>query len=284
MVRIAAINDDLSTRVEDAVHLAGAAGLDGLALRHLDGVPVDDVEPGELRRVRSLFEAHGLAVVALSSRIGRDCPVDADPSGVLSHLDRIIARCELVGTDLIRVFGPWLSGQDAVATWWRRPAPVVDQVVAWFSPLAERAVAAGMRLMIELEGASHIGQVAEAAAVLEALGSPALSLCWDVCNGWWSGEDPVPVGLTKALTLPLSDVQFKDVRALPGHPGRPADTLVDLGAGDVDYPSIVTALVAENYQGWCTVERVHHPRRPEAESPLQQATLRDIVHLKELLR
>lgn len=136
---------------------------------------------------------------------------------------------------------------------------------------------------MELEGASHAGQVAEAHTLMAEVGSPSLGLCWDVCNGWWSGEHPVATGLGLAMHLPLVDVQVKDVRTRAGDPTRPDLVQVTLGSGDIDYATILSTLRRNNYGGWYTAERVYHPRRPEVERTLQDAIIADLRQLSSLL-
>jgi sugar phosphate isomerase/epimerase len=184
----------------------------------------------------------------------------------------------------VRVFAPWIAGKDPLPQWWDRPSPDdAAEVAERMGRYADRASRAGVTLMLELEGASHVGQVAEAAALLEAVGSPSLALCWDVCNGWWSGELPWEEGWPRARSLPIVDVQTKDVRADPHDPRRPTYEQVVLGTGDVPYERIVPALLAAGYTGWFTAERVYHPRRPESEPRLLADVLADVAALHRLV-
>lgn len=137
--------------------------------------------------------------------------------------------------------------------------------------------------MVELEGASYVGRCSEARAVVEAIDSPALAVCWDVCNGWWSGERPWPDGWRAIRGLPIADVQAKDVAADPYHPDRPTYTQIVLGDGDIPYDRIVAALAADGYSGWFTAERVYHPRKPEQEPQLRAGIRADIARLRRLV-
>lgn len=141
-----------------------------------------------------------------------------------------------------------------------------------------------MTLMLELEGASYVGTLAEARDVLARVDSPALAICWDVCNGWWSGEHPLKDALPLAADLPIVDVQTKDVRADSTDPDRAGLVQVDLTSGDLPYAQVIDGLVAGGYDGWFTAERVFHPRRPEASAELSAAIRADIDALHRLLR
>lgn len=282
-VRIAAVSDDLSSDFAEAADIAVGAGLAGLAVRHVGGVNVRDLDDDEVRLVRRSADDRGLAVEAVSSPLGRDVSLDDPDDATVALLDRMIRLADLLGTPLVRVFAPWIHGKDPLPEWWERPdqEEVRARVAERMARYAERAERAGVTLMLELEGASHVGQVSEAAAVLDDVRSPALALCWDVCNGWWSGEEPWEHGWPIARRLPLVDVQAKDVRSGPD--GRPRFEQVVLGDGDIRYDLILPALLQQGYDGWFTAERVYHPRKPEHEPRLRADILADLARLHALL-
>ena len=283
--RLAAISDDLSSDFADAARLAAALELDGLGVRHVGGRNIRDLDRSEIAAVRRTADRHGLGISAVSSPLGRNLGLDADDAPALALLEQMIAYADVLGTDLIRFFACWIPGKEAVTDWWERPdlTLALPQLVDRIGAFAERAERAGVTLMLELEGASYVGQIAEAAALIGELESDSIALCWDVCNGWWSGEHPVADGLGRAIRLPLVDVQAKDVRARAEDPSRPGDGQVALGSGDIDFPTIISTLSQNDYCGWYTAERVYHPRRPEVEHPLQHAMIADLQHLAALL-
>jgi sugar phosphate isomerase/epimerase len=125
--------------------------------------------------------------------------------------------------------------------------------------------------------------VAEAAALFDRVASDSLALCWDVCNGWWSGELPWEEGWPIAAALPIVDVQTKDVRAQPGESRRAGVDQVVLGEGDIPYAQLIAALVDGGYDGWFTAERVYHPRRPELEPRLRADIVADVTELRRLV-
>jgi sugar phosphate isomerase/epimerase len=282
---MAAISDDLCSEFEGAARVAADAGLDGLGVRHVGGTSVRDLSLDDVRGIRRIADAHGLAVAAVTSPFGRDLHLHSDDGPAVEMLDRMIGCADVLGAPLIRVFAPWIAGKDALPEWWERPdlGGAMAEVTERMTRYARMAERAGVTLMLELEGASYVGQVAEARAVLEAVDSPALALCWDVCNGWWSGELPWEDGWPIARGLPIVDVQTKDVAATDDDPGRPTFRQVVLGDGDLPYDRIIPALLADGYDGWFTVERVYHPRKPESEPQLLADVLADVRALRRLL-
>lgn len=283
--RLAAISDDLDSDFAGAARIAVESGLEGLGVRNVGGRNVSELSLDEARAIRRTADEHGLAVAAVTSPFGRDLHLEDDDRQQVELLDRVIASADVLGTPLVRVFAPWLRGKDPLPEWWARPDldAVLPRLAERLAGYARRAERAGVTLMVELEGASFVGRVAEARSVLDAVGSPALALCWDVCNGWWSGELPWEEGWPVARGLPVVDVQTKDVFASPDDPRRPAYQQVVLGTGHLPYDRIVPALLAAGYDGWFTAERVYHPRRPEAEPQLLADVLGDIRALRGLL-
>ena len=279
--RIAAISDDLSTDFADAARVAEAAGLAGLAVRNVGGINVRDLGLDQLDAIRSIADAHGLQISAVSSPLGRDSYLDDDAALDRALLERMVDVAHVLGAPLVRVFATWLPGKDALPEWADRPRAIPPAVADRLATLAALARTRGITLMLELEGASFAGTVAEATSILHDVDSPALTLCWDVCNGWWSGEEPWEEGWPLARSLPIVDVQVKDVRVGPD--GRPAFNQVVLGEGDLPYGRILPALVANGYDGWFTAERVYHPRKPESEPQLRADILADIASLHSLL-
>jgi sugar phosphate isomerase/epimerase len=282
--RMAAISDDLSSDFARAARVAADAGLDGLGVRHVNGTSIAALPLDAVRDVRRTADAHGLAISAVSSPFGRGLHLGSDDGPALALLDRMVAYADVLGTPLVRVFAPWIAGKDPLPQWWDRPcAADAGEVAERMAHYAARAERAGVTLMVELEGASHVGQVAEAAAVLTSVDSPALALCWDVCNGWWSGELPWEEGWPLAAGLAIVDVQTKDVRADLRDPRRPTYTQVVLGTGDIPYDRILAALLDTGYTGWFTAERVYHPRKPETEPGLLADVLADLTALRGYL-
>jgi len=283
--RLAAISDDLSGDFGGAARLAAELGLSGLAVRHVGGRNICELDRSDVATVRRTADQYGLEISAVSSPLGRGLSLDDDPAPACALLDKMIAYADVLGTNLVRFFACWIPGKEPVGDWWERPdlTAALPRLVDRVGAFAGRAQRAGMTLMLELEGASYVGQVAEAQTLMAEVGSPSLGLCWDVCNGWWSGEHPVPRGLGLAVRLPLVDVQFKDVHAQAGNRDRPDSTQVALGSGDIDYATITSTLRRNDYGGWYTAERVYHPRRPEVERPPQDAMISDLRELSSLL-
>jgi len=209
---------------------------------------------------------------------------ETDRASGLDIIHRAAERAHILGTGLVRGFALWVEGHDELSTWADRPdvSGLVDRVAERLSPFVTAAEKDGVMLMFELEGASYIGTAGEASLVLPALNTGAAALCWDVCNGWWSGENPLDA-LRITGSLPVVDVQTKDALPRRDNPLLPTFDLAVSGSGGVGYDKILPELKGRDGEIWVTVERVHHPRRPEAETKLQQATIADIRAVQRIL-
>jgi sugar phosphate isomerase/epimerase len=285
--RLAAYSDDLHTDFAAAARLAAELGLDAVGVRNVWGRSISQLDEAEVRLVKRTADDHGLAVSVVGSPYGRGFYIDADDAQREAEalLARMIRCADILQTPLIRVFALWLPGQEPLAEWPRRPRypDCLDQLVERLTPSLRLAERAGVTMMFEVEGASYMGQVAEARQIIERLDSRAVALCWDVSNGWWSGEKPWPDGFQLAEGLPIVDVQTKDVYADSQDPTRASLERAIVGEGDLPYDRILPALIQSGYAGYITAERVHHPGKPEEDLTLQRQTLADIENLKRIL-
>lgn len=285
-MKVGVFSDDLASDFSLAARLAAEHGAEGIAVRNVFGKPLKELDSDTVATIKHLAARHGLEVSCVASQFGRGFYIDDAEAqrSAEAELETAIAHAEALGTYKIRIFALWLRGQDALANWSRRPDldQYLDMLVARLEPSLARAERAGMTLMVELEGASYIGQVAEARRLLEQASSPALALCWDVANGWWSGEPP-PDGLRAAKGLPIVDVHTKDVRADPTDPTTASLERAVVGHGDIPYHEILAQLAHEGYTGYVTAERVFHPLKPEENPELQRDALADLSNLRALV-
>jgi sugar phosphate isomerase/epimerase len=285
--RLAAYSDDLHTDFAAAARLAVELGLDAIGVRNVWGRNVSQLDDAEVRLVKRTADDTGLAISVVGSPYGRGFYIDSDEAQHQAEalLARMARVADILETPLIRVFALWLPGQEPLSEWPRRPQypDCLDHVVARLTPSVQLAERTGVTMMFELEGASYMGRVAEARQIIERLDSPAVALCWDVSNGWWSGENPWPDGFRLTKGLRIVDVQTKDVYADSQDPARASLERAIVGEGDLPYDRILPALIESGYAGYITAERVHHPGKPEEDLELQRQTVADIENLKRIL-
>jgi sugar phosphate isomerase/epimerase len=217
--------------------IAREAGLDGVecclrtgyeddALWTLDGA----------RRVRDAAADAGLDLPSLSLLIlnqggfaGDGATRERARSVVRHGID--VAHALGARTILLPFFGAGKIAGDAA----------LGQVVEDLSGLAPAAAAAGVRLGIEstLPAATVLGAVRQ-------IGSPAVTVYFDVANAVWLGYDPVAEIETLAAAGELPQIHVKDIVESPGDAAP--------GEGRVPYPDVAAALTRAGYDGYLVFE------------------------------
>ncbi|MFE9016050.1 sugar phosphate isomerase/epimerase family protein [Streptomyces cyaneofuscatus] len=217
--------------VDEVVALARTGRCEGIELRCAEGQLVYPGMPAaEAGRLAAALREAGLAVPALASYV----QVAADDPGVVERLAGHIDLAARLGAAQVRVFGGGTDLADG-----RRERAV--RHLARAAPIAE---AAGVGLALETHDTFLTG--AEVAAVLEAVGSPAVGAVWDAVNPWRAGESPER---TAELLGPwLRHVQLKDVAS-------PTDLRpVVPGHGVLPLPAVLEQLGRLGFRGWISLE------------------------------
>lgn len=198
--------------------------------------------------VRATVQAHGLAVSSLHwllvkpdrlSLVGLDGAVRARTLDLLRRLIDFAAAC---GADVLVHGSPKQ----------RSPAPgqsVADATARLEGALAEvaqHAAAAGVTYCIEPLApfeTTVVNTLAEAAALVDRIGSPALRTMLDVSAASHSESEPVHQVLQRFLASGhIAHVQLNDAnRRGPGQ-------------GDTDQRPVLQALKDNGYAGWLAVE------------------------------
>lgn len=212
--------------VDEVVDLAGRCT--GVELRCAPGqLAAPDMPDADADALAARLAGAGLATVCLASyvRLTGAGPETSTGADLGRHL-RLAAR---LGAPYLRVFGGTGSADRAV------------RVLAAAAPLAEEL---GVDVVLETHDAFPTGR--QVAAVLAAVGSPAVGAVWDALHPWRAGESP---GRTAAELGPwLRYVQVKDVAA----PDDPRPVLC--GHGVLPLADVVAQLRGLAHRGWISLE------------------------------
>jgi len=253
---IAAITDEFSQDIEDAVRSMAEIGMTGAEVRMAFGKNVIDLTHAELDRACEIVARHGLEIVSIASPLLKcvlpDAPaVDArfqqdvfaatQTFAVQPRLaDRALEIAERTGARIIRVFSYWRTV---------RPDACFERVARALEHLAEQAALHGRIIGLENEHACNIATGEETARLLEAVAHPNLQVVWDPANAYVSGEAPFPDGYHRLPVKRIAHVHAKDCR-VDGH--RP--TWCALGEGGIDWKGQIRALAQDGYKGWISLE------------------------------
>lgn len=227
-----------------AVRLTLLWGLEGVALRLVDGGRVPTVTEGPLRR--RLEEAE-LDVVALDPGLFEGAATAR--ASWLDDLDRlaeVAAFGERFGCALVRVGA--LAAPDGFD-----PALAADAL----RQAGERAASLGLRLAVRNEAGTAVATGADLAALLAAVAHPAVGADWRPADAVLAGEDPAS-GLS-ALTgagVPVVCVGVRDGRAV-------GDEWEDevVGEGGVGWDAHLAALARAGVEGPLVIDALPEPAR-----------------------
>ena len=255
--RISLITDEYSADPATAFELGRQWGVEHYEIRgaYRFRAPVGPAWVAD--RVAAAVADYGVTITAISPGLfkptmrtdGSTEPISADaPAEVRRHLDELLpaffAFAEAVGTRNITVFA--LPRGDAPPDA-APPAIVIDSL----AQAAERAAAGGLQLLLENGGGTWACSAEETAAILAAVGSPALKLTWDPANVAYAALDgPDPVADGYPLIRPhVANVHVKDVAVVEDQP-----RWCMIGDGLIDWPTQLAQLRADGYPGRLTLE------------------------------
>ncbi len=257
-------------RLDDALALLAEAGYDGVALtldhHHLD--PFDPDRRDQVQRVRRRLAALGLAVVIeTGARFLLDPKAKHQPTLCSAEDEgrarrmRYLRAALAVGAEL---------GAEAVSFWSGTPPPgsspdaAWDRLVAGCGVLAEEAATEGVRLGFEPEPGMLVDRLDGYERLAAALDDPpGFGLTLDIghCR---VNEDDDEAACVKRAGARLVNVQIEDMR-------RGVHQHLPLGEGEIDFPTVLTALRHAGYRGLVSVEL---PRDSHRAHELVPASLR----------
>jgi sugar phosphate isomerase/epimerase len=255
------MTDQLGLQFDSAVKQLADWGVQWVDLRGgIYGKGIDDVTDSEAASAQAVLKEHGLQVGCLASRLAspwlnHDLWDAQDWEEELLGLDRLIKLAEVFQTDVLRVYA------------YRKPNPDVPQdrpnLEEYLEPVSERlreaaeiAAGQGLQLVLENETFSLVGTCGEMRRVLDAVDHEALLACWDVSNGWACGEPPYPDGYDQIRGL-VGYVHVKGAKSRADDPSV-YDGVALVGQDDMDYETILGALINDGYEGKVALHPHHN--------------------------
>jgi L-ribulose-5-phosphate 3-epimerase len=259
MLRLGAITDEISDRLERSLTLFNEWGLKDVELHTLWGSSIERLDPGEVERLRQLLDGHGLRTCMLSSTVFLRCRIfdgpppeawdrrfDSIPGTYAEHvaaLRRCLETAAALGAPLVRVFGFWPEKDN--------PAAIIEAVVSRLHEAADLAATYGVVLALENCPHSQLDHTRKVLEVLEAVRSPWLRLLWDPSNAWRCGERDL-AGVIDRASPHLAHMHLKGVRMGEGESAGRA--YVPLDEGEVDYRQLLAGVLSAGYSGVFSLE------------------------------
>ena len=271
IMRPAVISDEISQNLDHALAVMGEYGVATVELRNIYGKYIVDADADLLARVEADLKKHGVTVCCVDTPLFK-CDLDepkavsgpthganartlADQQTLLLHAIDVAKRFD---TTFLRIFSFWKHGA--------LTPEIEDRIADEFVRPCELAERAGITLLLENEHACYLGTAAETARVIERVGSPALKMVYDPGNSFFAGEQPFPAGFDAARNH-CAHIHVKDARV--NADGVPVWCAV--GAGEIDYPGLFSALKADGYTGAVALETHYQGVNNDAEAASRES-------------
>ena len=255
-IPIAAITDEFSPVLAEAIPVMQEIGMTGAELRVIDGKNVLDLSDDELKRTRDELLAAGLRVIGIASPLLKCVlPNGPDLDSRYQHdvfaskhtfedqpglTERAFTVAKFFDAPLIRVFSYWRT---------LKPELCLDAIVSALSALAALAAKEGLVIGLENEHACNLATASETVEALEFIPHPNLGIVWDPANALIAGENPFPGGYSLLPKARIMHVHAKDCHIDGGQP-----VWGPLGARQVLWKEQVTALLSDGYKGFLSLE------------------------------
>jgi len=253
---IAAITDEFSPSLPQALAVMKEIGMTAAELRTIDGKNLMDLSQDELAQVRDQLAVVGLPVISIASPLLK-CVLPESPEldgrfqqdvfasrHTFADQPRLTERAlELAAffkAPIVRVFSYWRTV---------RPEATYAKVAQALDRLAALAEPAGITIGLENEHACNVATGAEAATILQAVARPNLKLVWDPANALVAGEEPFPAGYALLPKHRIVHIHAKDC-----HMDGRVPVWGPLGTRHVPWKNQLSALLADDYRGFVSLE------------------------------
>lgn len=255
---VAVITDEFTQDFEKICQTTQELEIPGLEVRTAWDKNIVDMSDDEVREIGRLAEKYGRTVCGVASPVFKCTHPEG---GEIDHrfeqdafhaahtyedqpsiLARAVEICDMLHAPILRVFSFWRTVE---------PTKLHDRIVASLRQAIEAAAPVGVKIGIENEHACNLATGAEVAPVLEAAVDPNLGLVWDPANSYVAGAVAFPDDYEKVPKGRILHVHAKD-----GVMDRAVDRMQwgDIGAGNVDWPGQLAALVRDGYDGIVSLE------------------------------
>lgn len=236
--------DALGREPRQGLLVAAKTGVAGVQVDAAGELAPDRLTATGRREFRTLLRGFNLGLAAVACPIRRGLDVADDQSRRVDHVRKVMQLATDLGCPTVVVPLPKLPGEEPTPR-----AAVLREVLADLGGFADRV---GVRLAVE-PGLDPGDAVAE---YLDGFGAGGLAVCYDPANFLLNRLDPVAA--LSALGGRLATVHARDGRATSVSGGGAE---VPVGAGDLDWFTLIATLDAVGYAGFLTVDREGGPDR-----------------------
>jgi L-ribulose-5-phosphate 3-epimerase len=259
-IPIAAITDEFSPTLSEAIPVMKEIGMTAAELRVVDGKNILDLSEDELKRTKETLDSAGLPVISIASPLLKCVLPNAPELDSRFQHDAFASKhtfedqprltehamtvAKFFGARIVRVFSYWRTVH---------PEACFERITEALNQLAILAEKENVMIGLENEHACNLGTASEAAQVLKALNRANVGLVWDPANALVAGEDPFPHGYSLLPKERIIHVHAKD-----SHMEGDRPVWGPLGTRSVRWKEQVAALLQDEYKGYISLE-THWP-------------------------
>ena len=276
-MKISIVTDEISADPETAIELGVGWGVKDFELRGFYADRVPNLSAYQQQHLGEILAAYEARIIAISPGLFKiPYPLEPRQQASLVWMDQAMFQtwrnlkdevkyhqeellpasiefAKTLGIERILIFSFHRGGYPT------GPAP--DEIKEFLYQAAEQTAAAGMQLLIEVEDEFWADTGQRTAAMVEAIGHPALGVNWDPGNAFMAGDTPYPNGY-EAIRPWIRHVHFKDAE-VDSH-GQRRYTI----HGQIDWTGQIKALADDGYQGYISVETHLRPKVNVAKTEL----------------
>ena len=238
----------------EAMKLAKEAGFEGIELAlGADGEISMTSSDEELLSIKAYAEELGLKLPSLSCGLCWDNSLTSDDPAERQRAFDVIVRqihcAKVLGCETILIIPGTVSVEFAPHLGIIDYDVAYDRALEAVKKLAPIAEEAGVELALENVWNLFLLSPLEFRDFIDKVGSPNVGIYLDTGNMCITGY---PEQWIKILGSRIKKVHFKDYRRNPGG----LNAMVDLLAGDVNWPKVMAAFKAVGYDGWAAGEMI----------------------------
>ncbi len=260
--------------IEEAINRVADLGYTGIEL--MADQPhawPPDLTPATIDAIGALIEKRGLAIANINAFMMQAVESFIHPSWIepdvsyrkqrIEHTRRCLTLARQLGAPCITT-EPGGPVEEGMTRQW-----AMDTFVEELKPVLEQAERDGVMLLIEPEPDLLIENCEQFLELAARIDSPAFGHNYDIGHFYCVSED-LPVAVRKLASVTrhyhIEDIAETRVHRhlIPGH-------------GAIDFPEVLRAIKATDYDGWVTVELYPYLDDPDAAGREAQEQLRKII-------
>ena len=251
MIKTCIFADEVSKDFDEAVKLSCEAGADYVEVRGgIWGKDVTTANDDDIKKMQDVLSKYNAKIGAIGSPFGKCSFEKEEYEKHLRIFNRMVELAHIFDTKIIRMFAFWVPKEFRNVP--RHELKIKDflgEIAPRLKPAAKIAESEGVIMALETEDSTLVGSCAEARAVIDAVESDVIKVCWDVNNSWQCKELPYPDGYNHIKGL------VRHVHVKPN-----ADKNIDtVGSSNVSYSQILRVLIDNGFDECASIEHWGSP-------------------------